>query len=99
MDRQEGLAPARRRGAGARLRAHLAWRRTDARRRAERRKLLGRFPRGGVGAEVGTWKGDFAEQLLALTQPAHLYLIDPWEHREEGAYEEAIFGGGRDDGQ
>lgn len=47
---------------------------------------------------MGTWKGDFAAQLLAVAKPDRLYLIDPWEHREESAYEAAIFGGGASDG-
>lgn len=33
---------------------------------------------GGVGAEIGVHKGDFAERLLTQLQPTRLHLIDPW---------------------
>lgn len=33
--------------------------------------------KGGVGAEVGVFKGTFAEHLLG-TAPSKLYLVDPW---------------------
>lgn len=32
---------------------------------------------GGVGAELGVFKGAFSEYLLS-TQPRKLYLVDPW---------------------
>jgi Methyltransferase domain len=63
------------------------------RRRSERRRLLARLPKSANGAEVGSWKGDFAAQLLTRTNPRSLYLIDPWEHRDETTYEQAMFGG------
>jgi len=70
----------------------LARLRTRAR-RAERNDLLARLPRDAVCAEVGTWRGDHAQVILRTTRPKLLYLIDPWEHREEGAYEGALYGG------
>jgi SAM-dependent methyltransferase len=69
-----------------RIRAGLA-------RRAERYALLRRLPRHAVCAEVGTWRGDHAAQILRWTRPRQLYLIDPWEHRPEGDYEGAMYGG------
>lgn len=68
-------------------------------RKAARDALLARLPKGGVCAEVGTWKGDFAARILATAQPRLLYLIDPWEYRREGEYEHANYGGHRVDGQ
>lgn len=40
--------------------------------------LVAELPRGGVGAELGVWKGDFSAQLLE-TRPTTLHLVDPWE--------------------
>ena len=61
-------------------------------RRLHRRQLVSRLPRGGVGAEIGTWEGDFSAALLKRAKPKRLYLIDPWEHRSEATYEQAFFG-------
>lgn len=63
-----------------------------------RRRLISGLPKRGIGAEVGTWKGDFSEQLLKQSKPKLLYLIDPWAHRDDPGYEGAWYGG-RVDGQ
>ncbi|HEY4428616.1 MAG TPA: class I SAM-dependent methyltransferase [Solirubrobacteraceae bacterium] len=68
-------------------------------RRLERRRLLARLPKHALCAEIGTWRGDFAETILRSRHPRTLHLIDPWEHRGEDAYERALFGGGALDGQ
>jgi predicted O-methyltransferase YrrM len=65
-------------------------------RRLERRRLLAQLPKGAVCAEIGTWRGDFAERIIASRRPRTLHLIDPWEHRQEDAYERAMFGGTHD---
>lgn len=36
------------------------------------------LPRGGVGLEIGVWKGEFSEQILQHLMPQKLYLCDPW---------------------
>lgn len=36
------------------------------------------IPKGGIGAELGVFKGNFSEVLLNLTNPKELHLIDPW---------------------
>lgn len=41
------------------------------------------LPKNAVCAEVGTWKGDFAEVILRLSKPVKLYLIDPWQYFPE----------------
>lgn len=46
-----------------------------------RAELVEHLPKGGVGAEVGVQKGDFAAKLLALCAPRKLYLVDPWKHQ------------------
>ena len=34
--------------------------------------------RGGIGAELGVHRGDFAAELLELAEPTRLHLIDLW---------------------
>lgn len=68
-------------------------------RQAERRELLAALPSGAVCAEIGTWRGDFAELILRDRQPRELLLIDAWEHRGEDAYEDASYGGRMEGGQ
>ncbi|MCZ6890872.1 MAG: class I SAM-dependent methyltransferase [Gammaproteobacteria bacterium] len=43
-----------------------------------RYSMLHQVPRGGVGVEIGVWKGDFSEALLNHLQPERLYMVDPW---------------------
>jgi SAM-dependent methyltransferase len=43
---------------------------------ADRWALIDRLPKGGVVAELGTYKGDFAREILARTAPQQLHLID-----------------------
>jgi hypothetical protein len=76
----------------ARIRGQIRRLRDGIVRRRQRRELVGKLPRRAVGAEVGTWKGDFAAQLLRRTRPARLYLIDPWEYRDDPTYAHAMFG-------
>lgn len=52
-----------------------------------RRDLLKQLPKGGVGAEVGVQKGDFAAKILELCAPSKLYLIDPWKHQAGTDYD------------
>lgn len=68
-------------------------------REAERARMLAALPEQAVCAEIGTWKGDFAAVILAHRRPTHLYLVDPWEHRAEGDYADASYGGRMEGGQ
>jgi hypothetical protein len=72
---------------------------SDTLRRLERSRLLSHLPKSAVCAEIGTWRGDFAEHILDSRRPRALHLIDPWEHRLEDAYEGAMFGGASREGQ
>ena len=38
--------------------------------------------RCAVGVEVGTYRGDFAEQILKDTNVAQLFCVDPWKKQE-----------------
>jgi hypothetical protein len=50
--------------------------------------MLGKFKNGGVVAEIGVDKGDFSEQILKLTEPSRLHLIDVWD---SGRYHTGLF--------
>lgn len=43
---------------------------------ADRIEMLRHFPRGGVVAEIGTYKGDYARAILDIMQPTELHLAD-----------------------
>ncbi len=72
-----------------RIRRKMRWRQ----RAHDRDRLLSLLPKGGVCAEVGTWRGDFAAAILSSRHPEQLHLIDAWEHRTEATYARAIYGG------
>lgn len=48
----------------------------DCRVCASRHDLIGKLPRGGRVAEVGTYQGRFARNILDMCEPAELHLID-----------------------
>jgi predicted O-methyltransferase YrrM len=68
-------------------------------RQDERRRMLATLPTDAVCAEIGTWRGDFAELILRERPPRRLFLVDPWELRTEQAYERASYGGKLEGGQ
>src|SRR5688572_23152867 len=45
----------------------------DARLYANREDMLDRLPKGGLAAEVGTFKGEFARQILDRCAPSKLH--------------------------
>lgn len=47
-------------------------------RRITRVDFLKSLPTGGVCAEIGTWRGGFAAEILRIKQPERIYLVDPW---------------------
>lgn len=54
-------------------------------RKARTRHLLAsELPPGGVGVEVGTWKGEHAWTLLEMARPRQLFLVDPYKVGDEG---------------
>lgn len=57
----------------------------------DRATLLTCLPRQSVGAEIGVWKGDFSERLLAELNPSLLHLVDPWAFQAE--FPDRMYGG------
>jgi hypothetical protein len=53
--------------------------------------LLAALPQNAVGVEIGVWRGDFSQQLLARLNPRELYLVDPWEFAPQ--FPGAMYGG------
>ena len=51
-------------------------------RRKQRWTMAAKFPKHGVGAEIGVETGNFSAQLL-LTRARRLHLIDPWEQEPD----------------
>ncbi|MEL6416385.1 MAG: class I SAM-dependent methyltransferase [Pseudomonadota bacterium] len=49
------------------------------RRHANRMRLLESMPVEGKCAEIGVWNGGFSENILRITRPSELVLIDPWD--------------------
>jgi hypothetical protein len=48
-----------------------------------RRNMLELLPKKGKGAEIGVWEGRFSVDILEITDPETLFLIDPWEYMPE----------------
>lgn len=44
----------------------------------------------GVCVEVGTWKGEFSEYILAKDSVKKLYCVDPYKHFTNNEYPDAI---------
>jgi len=44
-----------------------------------RHSIFASLPRGGIGAEIGVAHGLFSVDILRLSEPSLLYLIDCWE--------------------
>lgn len=49
-------------------------------------RLLQVVPVGGTVAEVGTFRGDFARQIIDTSKVKELNLIDPWKHQDDLGY-------------
>lgn len=56
-----------------------------------RRMLLKRMPKDSACVEIGVWKGDFSEQILRMTIPRELHLIDPWQFQPD--FPNRMYGG------
>lgn len=49
-------------------------------------QLLSLLPKGGTAAEVGVYKGGFADKIRHTLAPRRLHLIDPWGRDEDDEY-------------
>lgn len=49
-----------------------------------RSELLTRLKKRGKIAEIGVAQGEFSEQILRITEPDSLHLIDVWNSRRDG---------------
>ena len=54
--------------------------------------VLRRMPKRAVCAELGVWKGDFSQEILRVTRPRRLHLIDPWHCEEGEEYKDEPYG-------
>ena len=63
--------------------------------RVARQTILKMLPKGGVGAEIGVWQGDFSARILSEATPARLHLIDPWQTADDPIHETALYGSAR----
>ena len=50
----------------------------EIRRLEDRRWVLELLPKGGVGMEVGVFRGHFSALICDIVRPRKLYLVDPW---------------------
>ena len=46
--------------------------------RPRRWRYLEMLPKGGIGAEIGVFRGEFTPDIIRVTQPLELHLIDGW---------------------
>jgi hypothetical protein len=53
------------------------------------------LPKGGVGVEIGVYKGVFSELLLRIAQPKTLHLVDPWVSSDADEHRGAMYSEGR----
>jgi len=56
--------------------------------RPRRWRYLEHLPKGGIGAEIGVYRGDFTPDLLRVTRAKLVHLIDPWWTRTESYVED-----------
>lgn len=52
--------------------------------------MLEKFPEGMIMAEIGSFKGDFAQKILDKCKPSKLYLIDAWKGERWEQYYDVV---------
>lgn len=72
--------------------ANVGMKRKSPRRHENRQSMLELMPKGGRCAEIGVWQGGFSVEILSLTQPKELVLIDPWGLIADSAREDWTHG-------
>lgn len=63
--------------------------------RIARQTILQMLPKGGIGAEIGVWQGDYSARILNEAKPNLLHLIDPWITANDPTHENALYGSAR----
>ena len=58
--------------------ANAGMKQKSPRRHENRQDVLNMMPKAGRCAEIGVWQGGFSVEILNITQPKELVLIDPW---------------------
>jgi predicted O-methyltransferase YrrM len=66
---------------------------------ADRLEMLKRFAKGGVVAELGCLRGEFAKCILSIVQPDQLHLFDLSFHQEQTPFDHGFFKPSIDNGQ
>lgn len=59
---------------------------------AARIRVLNHMPKNSVGAEIGVHIGNYADKILNIVKPLHLYLIDPWMIVNGEGYDNSLYG-------
>ena len=59
-----------------------------------RASLAAMLPRGGIGAEIGVFRGGYSTILLEHARPKRLILVDPWRNSDNPEHETAWYGAG-----
>ena len=49
-----------------------------------RDNLIQQYPKLGVWAEVGVYRGDFSQKILETCEPSEFYLLDNWKFQISG---------------
>jgi hypothetical protein len=47
-----------------------------------RKRMLKVMPKNAVVVEVGVFRGKFAQEIMCITEPKYLLLIDPWIYEQ-----------------
>ncbi|MBW6398693.1 class I SAM-dependent methyltransferase [Roseomonas sp. HJA6] len=59
-----------------------------------RRTIAALLPRGGVGAEIGVFRGGFSRAIFAQARPRRLYLVDPWQNSGQPQHGQSLYAQG-----
>jgi len=61
--------------------------------------LLQLLPKFSIGIEIGVDEGNFSERILEIVRPKKLYLVDPWEFKNDDLYRNTPYGSEKIDNQ
>lgn len=55
------------------------------------------LPKGGVGAEIGVFRGAFSRAIFSAARPRRLFLVDPWRNSAAPEHEKSWYAPGAND--